>query len=195
MPTQRSRRFSVLDGMILIAGVAFGLAILKFMPSVEIPDNGTQPALRSWVNDSFSLSLYGPTMALMLVRLRRPRPILRRLIRQPGFAACVAVLTSSVFYDAACLMEWSRSQSVLFDDVLYDLVFSASMATEKSVPAILIIWSSLLLTRKWRPEPSWIDRLGRLLAVLWIATIFFQYAFGPLGLRPILDRDVIDAYA
>ena len=173
MPKQRSRRFSILDAMILIAGMAVALATLKLVPPEEAPSNGTQEVLRSWVNESFSLCLYGPTMALLLVRLRKPRPTMRRLIRQPGFAAIVAVLTSSVFYHAAGLMEWSHSKSEL-----YDILFIAPVAIEKSVPAILITWSSLLITRRWRPEPSWIDRMGRLLAVLWIATIFFQYGFG-----------------
>jgi uncharacterized damage-inducible protein DinB len=49
MLKQRSRRFGILDAIILIAGMAVGLALLKPVPPEEFPDNGTQPALRSRV--------------------------------------------------------------------------------------------------------------------------------------------------
>jgi hypothetical protein len=34
---------------------------------------------------------------------------------------------------------------------------------------VAAIWLLLALSGRWRPEPSWIDRLGRLLGVVWIA--------------------------
>jgi hypothetical protein len=34
---------------------------------------------------------------------------------------------------------------------------------------VAVIWLLLALTGRWRPERSWIDRLGRLLGVVWIA--------------------------
>ena len=40
------------------------------------------------------------------------------------------------------------------------------------VPAtVLLAWLAAGLTRKWQSEPSWIDRAGRLVGVLWLATI------------------------
>ena len=40
------------------------------------------------------------------------------------------------------------------------------------VPAtVLVAWLALGLARKWQSEPSWIDRAGRLMGVLWLATI------------------------
>jgi len=39
----------------------------------------------SWV-------LLGLTLVVPLIRLRRPRPPLRSLLRQPGFVACITVL-------------------------------------------------------------------------------------------------------
>jgi hypothetical protein len=34
--------------------------------------------------------------------------------------------------------------------------------------AVAAAWMALLLTGRWRAEPSWIDRAGRILGVLWI---------------------------
>jgi hypothetical protein len=33
---------------------------------------------------------------------------------------------------------------------------------------VLIAWTTLALARCWQPEPSWIDRSGRVLGVVWI---------------------------
>jgi hypothetical protein len=30
-------------------------------------------------------------------------------------------------------------------------------------------WLTLALARRWRPAPTWPDRLGRLVGVLWVA--------------------------
>ena len=30
-------------------------------------------------------------------------------------------------------------------------------------------WSVLIFDRRWRPEPSWIDRAGRCLGIYWLA--------------------------
>ncbi len=40
------------------------------------------------------------------------------------------------------------------------------------VPATVVLaWVVLAASRQWQAEPSWIDRAGRALGVLWIATI------------------------
>jgi hypothetical protein len=37
--------------------------------------------------------------------------------------------------------------------------------------AILGGWVALVLSGRWRPEPSWIDRAGRIIGVTWIAAV------------------------
>jgi hypothetical protein len=37
--------------------------------------------------------------------------------------------------------------------------------------AVAGVWAALALSRRWRPEPSWIDRAGIGLGVLWIASM------------------------
>jgi hypothetical protein len=36
--------------------------------------------------------------------------------------------------------------------------------------AVLTSWTTLLVGCRWRAERSWIDRIGRMLGVYWIAT-------------------------
>jgi hypothetical protein len=35
--------------------------------------------------------------------------------------------------------------------------------------AVAATWSLLLVNRRWHPERSWIDRLGRFLGLYWLA--------------------------
>jgi hypothetical protein len=36
---------------------------------------------------------------------------------------------------------------------------------------VLVAWLVLVLNNMWRPEPSWVDRLGRAMGAFWVATI------------------------
>jgi hypothetical protein len=39
--------------------------------------------------------------------------------------------------------------------------------------AIAGAWTLLALSRRWKPDPGWIDRLGRLLGSCWIGWMLF----------------------
>jgi hypothetical protein len=34
------------------------------------------------------------------------------------------------------------------------------------------------LSRRWRPEPGWIDRLGRVIGALWLLSLLCDWRFG-----------------
>jgi hypothetical protein len=94
--------------------------------------------------------------AFLIVRLRRPRAALRSMISQPGFAACV---TPVIVVLAATPLS------------LLPLSGLPGQAIEIMVQVALVVappltWVFLIATRRWNPEPSWIDRLGRVLGVL-----------------------------
>jgi hypothetical protein len=38
--------------------------------------------------------------------------------------------------------------------------------------AVLASWMTLVLGRRWRPDPGWVDRLGRAVGVFWVVTGF-----------------------
>ena len=158
------RRFTILDGMILVAASA-------------VWSLGSRPTLRSFLEgwrklrrqglslDSLSdlwqswvvvyVSVVGGvgilTVAFLFIRLHRPRPALRRLIWQPGMMACTIIVA---FIPMLFLVNHRVATPVLW------LAMSAGVAT-----AWLAAWSCGRL----RPEPGWIDRLGRVLGACWIA--------------------------
>ena len=93
------------------------------------------------------------TISLLVLRLRRPRPELGLLWRQPGWCGCVAVVAGvAIGLAEEAVVEWPAPTVV--------------------VPAAVVIaWLVLLLTRRWSAEASWIDRAGRCLGLAWIAMI------------------------
>jgi hypothetical protein len=52
--------------------------------------------------------------------------------------------------------------------------------------AVAAIWSWLLLGKCWRPQPTWIDRLGRTLGVHWLVMIFWVFLLEYLMVSRVL---------
>src|SRR5262245_18187558 len=85
----KSRTFSLADMMLLVVAAATGLWLnrMEWRDIHAVPDN---------IYDSvqYIIRLILPhiaagTMALVVMRMRRSRPPLRRLARQPGIVACM----------------------------------------------------------------------------------------------------------
>ncbi len=112
---------------------------------------------------------------------RRPDPVtltapsLRGLMVQPGMAACAAVSVVT----AIDVASWG----------IYCVALDSATATNM-LPgywrghshhlglAVAASWLSLLFGRFWRAERGWIDRLGRLLGLLWLLTLMCDWRFG-----------------
>lgn len=181
------RRFTLADAMILIAATAVGLAltrlnleVLKTGPAGRIRPIRSIGELMEMLPQLAVASLPGAAMislALGLIRLRRPRPSIRRIARQPGALACLAAVASAVglplLMYLACL---AAPRRVPGGDWPLVIVLILPMQVGCSVAGA---WLALAARRSWRPEPSWIDRAGRLLGLYWIALI-------PAGLWVIL---------
>ena len=99
--------------------------------------------------------LLGLTLAMLMLRLRQPRPPLVTLLRQPGFVACLAApLGVFVFIEANYLGGDFRPHPTV-------------------AGLILGAWAILAVSRRWEAEAGWIDRLGRLVGAAWLALAFF----------------------
>jgi hypothetical protein len=181
-PTRRDFRTS--DAMILIAGAALALAagshLLVLLADMAgrlgteaaahrsaLP--GNWPAFWAAIHDSLrnvvwygiqvgQMLLIGLTPAFLLIRMRRPRPAPRALLRQPGTAAGLAMIVG-LFWGTGFLV-WLFPEGI-------DSVTVASLAVGGSVA---MAWGTLALGRWWGPEPGWVDRLGRVLGGLAIGT-------------------------
>jgi hypothetical protein len=148
-----------------------------------------------WSVPALSALLAPPTLALLLARIRTPRPPLARCFRQPGTAACAVasiVLVLEVVNQYLNLTIRIGMPRLVLD--LWD--WGANEATEFASPhrfgalavglgempglavagAYLALWASGL----WRPAQTWIDRAGRALGWFWILAALILIVF-PLG--------------
>jgi hypothetical protein len=161
------RPLSLADAMIFVIALGLGLALAR--PAILLIADAVRSdprwrfetlpgavSLGRMLNIVLLNFLFFLLPAFLIVRLRRPRPTLRSLICQPGFVACAAPV-------AIVLM------GVLL--VLIPLSGLAGQVIEIGAQVLLVVaaplgWILLIATRRWNPEPSWIDRLGRILGVL-----------------------------
>jgi hypothetical protein len=173
----QTRPFTLGDAMILVIALALGLALARpiirslafkigSVPPGYFRTPGTALTLGRYLVVIVLCFLYFLVPAFVIMRLKRPRAPLRSLIRQPGFAVCaapcaVALATAPFAVLGASGLAWQ----VINVGVRVVLVAAAPLA-----------WVSLIATRRWCPEPSWIDRFGRILGALWMVSapvIFF----------------------
>ncbi len=99
--------------------------------------------------------LLGLTLIQPLVRLRKPRPTLRAVVRQSGTAVCLGVILASLILTD---LEWLAGIYLTF---------------RPAFPVVsigLLLWP-LLGIRPWRLEASWVDRLGRAVGWGWIVVM------------------------
>ena len=192
MATQTLRRFTLIDAMTLIAATAVALAwphfthggLFDLINLFEMAP-GCRPPRRAVIEQVARLMTF-PTpfalswsLALIVLRLRQPRPGPRRLSRQPGLIACCAAslvyAVELVGLSIACVLA-SRRLGPQFPVTGTGLLAHVSFLIEISTAgapgfAVLACWAMLAAGRRWSPEPGWIDRTGRLIGAWWIALI------------------------
>jgi hypothetical protein len=161
------RRFGLLDGMILVGFAAVGFA--GFKAGLELYSE-----IDYQVQMSFEAVLLLATWLVLIYRLRRPRPSIRILTRQPGAVACFAVVVVHVILGFQASIMAIAPPMVLPAGVrvwpgpgLLIWWFLSSMNTPYGA-VVLVCWALLVLGRRWRPELGWIDRLGRWIGWVWI---------------------------
>lgn len=162
------RRFTLLDGMILIAAAAVWMALSRSVIDMlwtdwhELRRRGlsllSRPDIcRSWeigILNMLMLGVFILTPTFLVLRLRRPRPPMERLSWQPGWMACWLICWE--FIPVGIL--GARGAYLL----------SSSVA---------IAWLAAWWTGRIRPEPGWIDGLGRFLGACWISLAGFLLLF------------------
>jgi hypothetical protein len=114
----------------------------------------------------------------------------RREARLAGIAACcaatgaiaVATLIFSAFYTAHILEEQQVIRRIFNHSTQNHPLppFGAITLEEIGGAAVLGAWSALAASRRWRTDRTWIDRLGRLIGMFWIA-LFATYIYGYAG--------------
>jgi hypothetical protein len=173
------RPFLVLDGMILIAGLAVAMSVARAGggPNVRRGD-WSVARVRAFVQGPAALFAAAMAPSVIAVRLRGPRPSRSRLMCQPGaVAACVVVVGVSVGA-LAWAVSGSRPPPPPLRTSFTPLGLYWRTYRELISPAVVGAWLSLWLGGRWRPERGWIDGLGRLLGGFWVANLLFEWPLG-----------------
>jgi hypothetical protein len=184
MPLINRPKLSLGDVMILVAITGLSLSIMldnglfngqRYFFGLLGPSEGLNTLqLISRVGGALSILLIlfgGWTVVLPILPLRKYRSQWRRLSRQPGISACIAVVTGMVLWaGVACVTLWLHDQfqghlglppafwvrSPVFDGLI--------VCAGNSVAAV---WAVQIVTGRWSPNANGFDRLGRCLGVLW----------------------------
>jgi hypothetical protein len=179
------RRMTLLDLAILVAFVATGLALLRLrIAFADLPRFFTSFSTPPWrwsyavliLRLSGLLELVIPcaltaTLGVLVLRLLPPRPGLIRLSRQPGFVACATFLAVVVFSSMSILLTiWLRGtwRQATPRQVIGYLSIAIQLVVQLGGWSVVAAWFVQQLTRRYRAEASWIDRLGRALGIFWI---------------------------
>jgi hypothetical protein len=114
------------------------------------------------------------TLALSVLALSQPRRPLRRIARQPGVLACWA---ASLALATAVLLEvlpWLRRGGSELDFMVRVL----PSAFRPMGCAVVAVWVIEAVSGRLRPEPSCLDRLGRLFGMMWIIAMLIPPWYG-----------------
>jgi hypothetical protein len=206
-----NRRFQMTDAIVLIAATACGLAGCRFvkwstksglddilLAAKNEPLLEASRILALALIPIESIMLLSWTMAILLLRLRSAHPRRRVLWCQPGFLACVAAVfvfackgADAVLNHAADISKagpdlFFQSRNVpsfnfVLNDVLLSLFNFSSRIQVDISEAILLIWLVACAGGRCRPEPSWIDRSGRVLGAIWLCAALVAVSAMAMG--------------
>ena len=153
--------------MLLIAAVAIGIVGVRNCDTEMREIQIDRRNLVNWIVLPSPL-LMSLATALMAAGLLPPRSRLSELCRRPGFTACW-VTTLVMAIDAVIMFAMNPDRVINLDRFILCFSFGYFWRTTAQIGfGVLIAWTTLALAGCWRAEPSWIDRSGRVLGVVWI---------------------------
>ncbi len=199
MIPRASRRFTLIDAMILIAAVAVGFAGVRaesgdhYHPTTAyiLQESGkeyypflnarqTMPEWSIWLRTAAAVVVKAApvvaalTLALVVIRFRRPQPSIRRLIRQPGMVADLAALATlavNLLLGSFQILMAATGQSGMSAPRFYAnfaLLFCQTFQLGMVGIAVLVAWMVLALSGRWRWERGWLDRAEFGIGLAWV---------------------------
>jgi hypothetical protein len=180
-----SRSFGVADAMLLVVAVAIALCVNRMdWPRIQSFRNFDPYAKIQVILEVVLPYVAIGTAALLGMRLRQPRPSFRRVAQQPGALACM--VSSAALLLIACWIATTMATGRIVESSVFVyfgpnlgghgtgtmLHYPGGMAFvaygDRVGFAVAGAWLALLLSGHWRPERTWIDRLGRATGWLWL---------------------------
>lgn len=184
------RRLNLADMAILVMATALGLVATRedlagLFTRPQDLENGqwvyrwTLPvALSKAVTVERWLTAW--TAGWLVIQLRRPRPRLRHLTRQPGFVACLSSTVVTLVSGPLTLAAISSASSGA--NGWLDRMVWGTMNSSQIGAAVLAGWALLGVSGRCRLRAGWLDRVGQVIGLVWVAMIpanvfhFFWYS-------------------
>jgi hypothetical protein len=186
------RPFRIIDLMVLVAATAVAFAIdrSRMRPGIAFTTVGGEwePWIFFWMHKVTPFVAMWSFAVFAIDRFDNRKT--RRGARHAGLVACYAVtaglavssLISSSFYLIHVLEEKQIILARLSHPRQMHLPppFGEAPLEETIGGVALGAWAALAATRRWRTEPTWIDRMGRTLGTIWISLLIL-YLYGYTG--------------
>jgi hypothetical protein len=188
------RPFCLADSMILVVAAAVGMAFNRVDWDISVPmaNQNLYEAIRCFV-ELTTPYLAALTVASLAMLLRRPRPPLRRLFRSPGAVACTVATAALVLVACWAASATAASRAIMFSQNVRLLpnrggTGRGGAISDPLTGRLLVVygdqvgfavagaWLSLMLAGRWRPERTWIDRLGRAVGWCWLGLAIVLWA-------------------
>jgi hypothetical protein len=179
---------TMLDAILLVAAAAIGMGVFQlsrrgwFKGHVWIVNHGI-PDVHSWSTTQALVTcayltvhltpLVAPwTILLLVLRMRPPRPRCRQIWRQPGMAACLAVLVGWFWTVFPLLLALNvayvaRSRRSITPDDWAQKYLADELFIYVGL-AVGATWLVQYASGRWRKPADWIDRMGVVVGALWI---------------------------
>jgi hypothetical protein len=185
------RPFRLIDGMVLVAATAVAFAIFRQAMSPGVTFNTFGGIGERWLFYWMHQIVPFPAMwslALFAIAVFDRSAGRRRKPCQAGsVASCAAVvallvttLIASEFY-MLHFLEDIRAIPRIFSHARNSHAmppFANTPMEEIVGAAVLGAWSAMAASGRWESQPSWIDRAGRLLGIIWIGLfVIYLYAY------------------
>jgi hypothetical protein len=151
--------------MILVGCSAVSLAAFRSSaePGIFIADDWAM-AIHAYA----ALSLMLASILVLILRLRRPRPPLRRIARQPGAVACFSMVAYGLSCHALYILRDPRLGGWPWNMSVGQWIWFLLDNQEFSWNVVAVVWIIFAAGRIGRPEAGWIDRAGRVVGWGWI---------------------------
>jgi hypothetical protein len=182
----------VFDVLVLIVPLAAAIPITESFLRNELRTFLFGRPIQSWIMDFLDWApviFFGllpryvslGMVALLFLRLRRPRPGLRRVSRQPGAVACAAgtaaVVAGGVIVLSRHLFSNGNPLGMISTWPPWHELYEWPMVEARISAAVVAAWTALGLSGRWRSEPSWIDRAGRVMGAYWVCLWLLRWYF------------------
>jgi hypothetical protein len=175
-----SRRFLLSDIIVLVAAAALMLSADRAVHWIWSSFSswfGDMPSWNPWetMRMAWSLALASLSLPLLCSLLLHPTDRSRLRRGAPGLLVHLAIatvvvvrLSGWVTQAAISALFWGRPGFYGQRWTVEVLNYLRDDLRRDAVIAVLATWLTLNLVGRWEPEPTWDDRLGRFVGVLWV---------------------------